>query len=179
MSQVEDLTSVSSSSSQSVEASVEESTYHALKKVFLLLDDCDRSFFTHYGLSSRQFWALQALNEQQGRPMVDLSRVLLTDKSNVTGIVDRLESAGLATRTPASYDRRVILITLTAEGRQRRDFVKGQHDRQIRELLGAVGGSSLHTLLDLLNHVGHNLEVQLDPDSRPGNGAPADNEPGE
>lgn len=149
MSQVEDVTTV------------EQESYLALKRVFLLLDDCDRHFFTEYGLSSRMFWALQALDEEQGRAMVDLSRILFTDKSNVTGIVDKLEDRGFATRTPASHDRRVILIRLTPEGRRKRDFVKAQHDARTRDLLGALNDDRLHTLLDILGILGHNLENYL------------------
>ena len=167
MSQVEDA------------VSVEQDTYHALKKVFFLLDDCDRHFFTEYGLNSRQFWALQALDEQQGRPMVDLSHLLLTDKSNITGIVDRLESDGLAIRTPAAYDRRVILVRLTSEGRRIRDHIKAQHDARVCELVSSVEPDRLRILLNLLSDVGRNLEAYL---GRAGDSAfadPADNIPGE
>lgn len=151
MSQVEDATTV------------EQEVYLALKKVFLLLDDCDRHFFTEYGMSPRMFWALQALDEVQGRAMVDLSRILFTDKSNVTGIVDRLEKANpsLATRTPAPHDRRVILVKLTPEGRRKRDFVKAQHDARTRDLLGALSDNNLHTLLGILDPLGRNLETYL------------------
>lgn len=150
MSQVEDATTV------------EQDAYLSLKRVFLLLDDCDRHFFTEYGLSTRTFWALQALDEVQGRAMVDLSRILFTDKSNVTGIVDRLEKAGLATRTPAPHDRRVILVKLTPEGRRKRDFVKAQHDARTRDLLGALSDTTLHTLLGILEPLGRNLETYLE-----------------
>src|SRR5262245_54972804 len=101
--------------------------YSLLKTVFLLLDDHDRRFFAEHNLNARQFWALQHLDEEQGRSMVDLSRALLTDKSNVTAIVDRLEKFGWATRTPGPHDRRVFLITLTPAGRQVRDRVDAQH----------------------------------------------------
>ena len=152
MSQVEDATTV------------EQEAYLALKKVFLLLDDCDRHFFTEYDMSSRMFWALQALDEVQGRAMVDLSRILFTDKSNVTGIVDRLEKASpsLATRTPDPHDRRVILVKLTPEGRRKRDFVKAQHDARTRDLIGALNDDNLHALLGILETLGHNLENYLD-----------------
>lgn len=138
-----------------------------LKKAFLLLDDCDRHFFTTYGLSSRQFWALQHLDEQQGRSMVDLSRVLLTDKSNVTAIVDRLERASLARRTPDARDRRVFLITLTPEGRRLRDFVCKEHEARIRELIGVVNEGHLHTLLDHLTTISDNLESYLEQADNP------------
>jgi DNA-binding MarR family transcriptional regulator len=152
---------------------VEQDAYQALQRVFLLLDDCDRRFFSEYGLSSRQYWALQALDEDQGRPMVDLSRLLFTDKSNVTGIVDRLEAAGLAIRTAAPNDRRVILVKLTDEGRRARDSVRAQHDMRVRDLMGALSCEDLHTLRDLVGVIGQGLEAYLAHGSppSPANGA--------
>ena len=38
------------------------------------------------------------------------------DASNITGLVDRLERRGLVERTPAPTDRRVTLVTRTADG---------------------------------------------------------------
>jgi DNA-binding MarR family transcriptional regulator len=141
---------------------VEQTVYRLLTKLFLLLDDCDRQFFTEYGLSARQFWALQHLDEHQGRSMVELSRVLFTDKSNVTGIVDRLERAALAQRTSAPHDRRVFLITLTPEGRRLRNFVNQQHEARIRALIGAVGYDHLSSLLEPLSTISRHLEAALE-----------------
>lgn len=149
------------------EKDVAPDVYQMLKKAFLLLDDCDRHFFTSYGLSSRQFWALQHLDEHQGRSMVDLSRALLTDKSNVTAIVDRLERSSLARRTPAPHDRRVFLITLTAEGRRLRDFVRQEHEARIRELIGVIDNDHLHTLLGYLTTISDNLESYLEQENNP------------
>src|SRR5262249_15975556 len=115
---------------------IEQDVYLTLTKLSLLLDDCDQHFVAEHGLSVRQFWPLQQLDENQGRSMVDLSRLLLTDKSNVTSIVDRLERASMALRTPAPHDRRVILITLTSKGRILRDDLNVQHNVHIRKVLG-------------------------------------------
>ena len=139
-----------------------QAIYDMLKKTFLLLDDYDRHFFASYGLSTRQFWALQHLDEHQGRSMVDLSRVLLTDKSNVTAIVDRLEQSGLAQRTPDAHDRRVFLITLTPAGRRLRDSIGNAHEARIRELINVVSGNPLHSLLDSLTKISANLEDHLE-----------------
>jgi MarR family 2-MHQ and catechol resistance regulon transcriptional repressor len=154
----------------------EQSVYRLLKNVFFMLDDFDRRFCAEFGLSLRQYWALQHLDVATGRSMVDLSRALLTDKSNVTSIVDRLEAAGLVTRTPATHDRRVNLIQLTAAGSQLRDEIKAQHDLRLREILSAVGASRLGALLELLEPISRSLESYLaiegverkvSPDARP------------
>ncbi len=140
---------------------IEQGVYRLLTKLFLLLDDCDRHFFAAYGLSARQFWALQHLDEHQGRSMVELSRMLLADKSTVTGIIDRLEQSLLVQRTPAPHDRRKILITLTAEGRRLRDFVNQQHEARIGEWLGTVGSGHLNALFDSLTEISCSLEHYL------------------
>jgi DNA-binding MarR family transcriptional regulator len=48
--------------------------------------------------------------------MGQLAETLACDKSNVTGLVDRLESRGLVRRRPSSGDRRVKVLVLTATG---------------------------------------------------------------
>ncbi|MBT3151308.1 MarR family transcriptional regulator [Streptomyces sp. CHD11] len=51
-------------------------------------------------------------------PMRKLAQRLKCEPSNVTGIVDRLETRGLVERRPDPADRRVKLAAATAEGRQ-------------------------------------------------------------
>jgi DNA-binding MarR family transcriptional regulator len=49
-------------------------------------------------------------------PMRRMAQKLKCEPSNVTGIVDRLESRGLVERRPDPADRRVKLAALTEEG---------------------------------------------------------------
>ncbi|MGW1372967.1 MarR family winged helix-turn-helix transcriptional regulator [Streptomyces sp. NPDC002446] len=49
-------------------------------------------------------------------PMRKIAQCLKCEPSNVTGIVDRLESRGLVERRPNPSDRRVKLAAATAEG---------------------------------------------------------------
>jgi DNA-binding MarR family transcriptional regulator len=146
------------------DAQVEQDIYRMLTKTFILLDDSDRQFFAEYGLSTRQFWALQHLDEQHGCSMVDLSRVLFTDKSNVTGIIDRLERLQLVTRTQDTHDRRVILIKLTPEGRQLREVLIEQHEARIRNLMhvDSMNSTQLQSLLENLHVISRNIEAYLE-----------------
>src|SRR4051812_33730301 len=68
-----------------------------------------------YGLTMQQMATLYYLAPEQGLPMSVLADHLMCDASNVTGIVDKLEARGLARRGQAE-DRRVKVLTLTAEG---------------------------------------------------------------
>jgi len=142
-------------------ASIENDVYQMFTKIFMQLDDSDSRFFAAFGLSVRQYWALQYLDEGQGCSMVDLSRRLLTDKSNVTGIIDRLEHLKLARRTGAAQDRRVTLIVLTPEGRQLRDSIQELHDRRIRELVGVLDEDKLQDLLASLHTISRQVDAIL------------------
>jgi DNA-binding MarR family transcriptional regulator len=69
-----------------------------------------------HGLSASQAKALGVVLEPV--PMRALAGRLGCDASNVTGIVDRLESLGLARREAAATDRRVKIVTITEPGRE-------------------------------------------------------------
>ena len=72
--------------------------------------------FSELGLSFQQSMALMNLEADAPVQMSALAASLQCDNSNVTGIVDRLEAAGLAERRPAERDRRVKTVALTPHG---------------------------------------------------------------
>src|SRR4051794_35951207 len=64
-------------------------------------------------LSPAQCHLLQLMDPDQPMPMGQLASALSCDASNVTGLVDRMESRGLLQRRPSHEDRRVKVLTLT------------------------------------------------------------------
>jgi DNA-binding MarR family transcriptional regulator len=62
---------------------------------------------------------------EPGRPvaMGQLAGTLACDASNVTGLVDRLESRGLVRRRPSADDRRVKVLELTPTGARLRTLL--------------------------------------------------------
>jgi DNA-binding MarR family transcriptional regulator len=67
-------------------------------------------------LSPAQCHVLHLIEPDQPMPMKRLAETLSCDASNVTGLVDRLESRGLVRRRPSDSDRRVKVLQLTATG---------------------------------------------------------------
>lgn len=65
--------------------------------------------------------ALHTLDRDEGIPMSGLSKVLGTDASAATWLVDRLEGKGLVERRMSAEDRRVKRVVLTARGRTVRE----------------------------------------------------------
>ncbi|MER7764997.1 MarR family transcriptional regulator [Streptomyces sp. NPDC097619] len=89
-----------------------------------------------YGLTSTQAKVLAQLEGPV--PMRGLATLLACDASNVTGIVDRLESRELVRREPDPADRRVKNVVATEAGRET--------IRRVREEMQAT-----HTALDTLD----------------------------
>src|SRR5262245_1192742 len=67
-------------------------------------------------LSPVQCHVLRLLEPDKPLPMRALAEGLCCDASNVTGLVDRLESRGLVRRRPSEEDRRVKVLELTPKG---------------------------------------------------------------
>ena len=67
-------------------------------------------------LSPAQCHLLHVIEPEKPMPMGKLAQSLACDASNVTGLVDRLESRGLLRRAPSPEDRRVKVLELTPAG---------------------------------------------------------------
>ena len=78
------------------------------------------------------------LEPDEPLPMSALAGALQCDNSNVTGIVDRLEAAGLAERRPAERDRRVKTVVLTPHGEAVRDEVRRRAGTPPPEIAAAL-----------------------------------------
>jgi len=71
-------------------------------------------------LSPAQCHLLNLIEPDRPMPMGELAGAMSCDASNVTGLVDRLESRGLLRRSPSAEDRRVKVLSLTPRGAQMR-----------------------------------------------------------
>jgi len=79
--------------------------------------EASRVFFDRWELSPSQFNLLILLYERPaGCTQIELSRELIMHRSNVTGLVDRLEARGWVKRQDVHTDRRAYHIVLTPAG---------------------------------------------------------------
>ena len=85
-------------------------------------------------LTLGQLECLHAISRLEAPSMSDLSRELDLPPSSVTGIVDRLVTAGKVERRSDPDDRRVVRVVLTDRGRSDRN----RHRRLRRKRLGGL-----------------------------------------
>ena len=74
-----------------------------------------------FDLTPMQGHVLRTLDPERPLAMSTLAQELVCDASNVTGIVDKLESRGLIARQGAEGDRRIKMLAVTEKGRQLRE----------------------------------------------------------
>ena len=86
-----------------------------------------------FDLTPAQGHALRALDPARPVPMSTLAEALVCDASNVTGIVDKLESRGFIVRQGTDHDRRVKHLAVTERGRRIRD-------KLVAAVIEAAGG---------------------------------------
>jgi DNA-binding MarR family transcriptional regulator len=108
-----------------------------------------------HALSPQQAATLWNLEPGGTLTMNALADILMCDASNVTGIVDKLEARGLLRRSQGE-DRRVKVLSLTAEGESLRETLRGRL-LDPPEWLLALSREDQRLLLDILRR-GHAAE---------------------
>src|SRR5437660_1304202 len=78
---------------------------------------CERLFRRHGLQSDSQYNVLRILRGE-GRPMrvLDIAERTVTEVPGITGLIDRLERAGLVGRQRCTEDRRVVYVSITEAG---------------------------------------------------------------
>jgi DNA-binding MarR family transcriptional regulator len=78
---------------------------------------------SEFDLSPAQCHVLHLIEPGRPLPMGRLAEALACDASNVTGLVDRLESRGFVCRKASAEDRRIKVLELTPAGEHLRSVL--------------------------------------------------------
>ena len=119
--------------------------------------DTSRVFFERWELSPSQFNILNLLRTTpHGLSQTEVSKQLLTHRSNVTGLIDRLERRRLVRRTNADEDRRAYRVILTARGAKLLKSILPHYHEEANHVWDGVSDQRIAALLDALEHVKRN-----------------------
>ncbi|MFZ4827200.1 MAG: MarR family winged helix-turn-helix transcriptional regulator [Phototrophicaceae bacterium] len=104
-----------------------------------------------YDLTPVHVWLMHELDEAQ-KPLSfsQLAEALYTSRSNLTQLVDRMESDDLVRRVPHPEDRRSVLVELTPKGQERVKEARLARNHSIHELLSALTEAEQHALIHYL-----------------------------
>lgn len=141
-----------------VRTSIHEAVLNIVLTSEMLIKECDR-MLRPMGLTDTQFNVLMLLKHQTSDGKINqtqLGKMLLVNRSNVTGLIDRMEQAGWVKRQDQKGDRRVKLVSLTAKGHtlvEKADQIYSEH---IDGLLGTLSDTEIKRVnksLESLRHV--------------------------
>ena len=77
-----------------------------------------RKTYQQFGITENQGAILRFLLQDGPQSAIELSKRLYVTPSNMTGILDRLETKGLVSRTRQKKDRRIMGIQVTEKGKR-------------------------------------------------------------
>jgi MarR family 2-MHQ and catechol resistance regulon transcriptional repressor len=112
--------------------------------------------FAPLGITGAQFNVLILLfaqTEDGTMSQSDLGRLLTVHRSNVTGLVDRLEAQGLVRRLDDPRDRRVYRVALTEEGRETARRSEEIYLGRIHALMGGLTPQEWRSLSSALGEI--------------------------
>jgi DNA-binding MarR family transcriptional regulator len=89
-----------------------------LRRVFQVVHGYSKRAERVAGLTGPQLWAVKVLAESSPIRVSELAKRMYLHPSTVVGILDRLESRGLAVRSRSLPDRRAVAVSLTGQGRE-------------------------------------------------------------
>ena len=121
--------------------------------------NASRRFFDRWQISPSQFNLLNLLHGQpDGCTQTELSRQLIMHRSNVTGLIDRLEQRGLVRRTDSATDRRAWRVALTPAGQRLVRRILPHYYAAAEEIWGNLPVRRTEELAADLEHLDENAE---------------------
>ena len=105
-------------------------------------------------LTISQFGVLESVFHLGPMSQKDIGRKLLKSGGNMTLVIDNLVKRGLVERTRADYDRRVMLISLTPDGRGMIERIFPRHVQAITQEMSVLTPEEQDTLAALLKKLG-------------------------
>ncbi len=109
--------------------------------------------FRPLGLTAAQFNVLNLLaapDAERGLSQRELADMLVVDRSNVTGLIDRMEKAGWVKRADDPSDRRVYRVQLTSAGRRLWQKVAPAYADVVRQVTERLGERQMRDAVGLL-----------------------------
>jgi DNA-binding MarR family transcriptional regulator len=127
----------------------------------VLLRKRAREFFDHHGITEVQFNVLALIHDQAGwdggLTQVELSRLLLVNRSNITSLIDRMEQGGVVNRAPDPDDRRNKVVRLTPKGRKKLLAVESPYCEEVKRIMKGLTAEEMRMLNVMLEKVREKL----------------------
>ncbi|MBI4970213.1 MAG: MarR family transcriptional regulator [Candidatus Omnitrophica bacterium] len=121
-----------------------------LRTSSMLLRISDR-FFSRFDVTHVQFNILMILKYDdlagEGLSQNQIGTLMVVTKSNVVGLVDRLEKAGYVIRKNHPEDRRINRVMLTAKGKKKLEDIEHHYFAEINRLMSSLSNEEKKAMM--------------------------------
>jgi len=119
-------------------------------------------YFRQYGITDAQFNVLIQLRyeKQQDLSQADLGRRLVVNKADMTGIIDRLEKAGLVMREDHPKDRRINIIKITRKGRDIVNKLEPGYFTAVKKAMSSMSKNDMKTIIKGMEKIRENVRQE-------------------
>ncbi len=142
---------------------------HAYLQVSHKITEEMRGHFGKSTLTYPQTLVLALLDCDGPMPISSLARAAGSANSTVSGIVDRLENAGLVRRVRSEQDRRVIFVEVTERYHEGRDQAGSFAMQRFDRAVNSMDEEQLRAVLNGLSILSRALEEQKEKDKENNN----------
>ncbi len=138
---------------------IKEPTQEAVLNIVLtgtLLSKEGDRLFRPIGLTDAQFNVLMLLKYQSDNGEMNqtaIGSMLFVNRSNVTGLIDRMEQAGWVKRASQADDRRVNLVRITEAGRSILEQAESAYFQRLAEVMGDLSNKEQRQLCSMLERI--------------------------
>ena len=116
-------------------------------------------FLAQHNISQGRFTVLMLLNRCSEQPSTpaDLADAAGVTRATITGLLDTLERDGVVTREADSYDRRTVLVRLTASGRALLEKILPDYFETVASIMQPLNNTERKQLVQLLQNIQQGL----------------------
>lgn len=136
-------------------ASVNHEALLSVVRTSSLMQKLSDRFFSQFGLTDVQFNILMILKEHgtEGLSQQELSEHLIVTKSNVVGLIDRLERGEYVKRVSHPSDRRFNQIVLTTKGQKLEAKVENSYFKEVDKMMNVLSPSEKRSVVKAMESI--------------------------
>lgn len=137
-----------------------------LRRIMRAMDVYSRQLSGSHGLTGPQLLCLREIAEQGSLTTGALALAIALSPATLTGILDRLEVRGLVSRERRPEDKRRVLVSLTAVGRQMAQELPSPLQERFGARLLELPPDEQTAIRQALNSVARMMEEDPPPNGR-------------
>ncbi|WP_425446213.1 MarR family winged helix-turn-helix transcriptional regulator [Dethiothermospora halolimnae] len=130
-----------------------------LKKTADILEEVHKTFFDKFHMSATKFNLLVILYSDSKKELTlsEIGEEMLVTKSNITGLIDRLENQGYVRRERSSKDRRKVIAMITKKGMEATKNIINEYKDWSAETMTMLNDYEKENLIALLGKMQRGL----------------------